>query len=189
MEILIRFFLPKNYSSSPDNSCAKITALLDSRGRQGCAPLPLGIQIFIFMQFSAESLQNNRSAHPLRKILDPPLYLVLSSYWIDGQVFRDGGPLVGEGEGTFTTRWLDGRGTRSATFTVQRFLTCLFCEVLVQVFSFFFYLVLRYDFSVGCHVFHEVTISFIFFFHLCCWVWNQLQLCVLELVGSVERNQ
>ena len=51
--------------------------------RQGRAPLPLGPNSFIFMQFLAQNLQNNRLAlwefapPPLRKILNPPLFLLV----------------------------------------------------------------------------------------------------------------
>ena len=53
-------------------------AVADLRGRQGRPPV--GPNSFIFMQFSSKKLKNNRLAHPfwelahpLSKILDPPL--------------------------------------------------------------------------------------------------------------------
>ena len=43
-------------------------------GGSGGGRDPLGPKSFIFMQFSAKNLQNNRLAHPLFwEILDPPL--------------------------------------------------------------------------------------------------------------------
>ena len=61
-----------------------LCSVADLRGVAGTCTPPGGPNSFIFMQFSAKKLQNNRLAHPfwelahpLGKILDPPLLLVI----------------------------------------------------------------------------------------------------------------
>ena len=53
-------------------------SLADLRGAPGTRASPGGPNSFIFMQFSAQNMQNNSTfgswRTPLRKILDPPLY-------------------------------------------------------------------------------------------------------------------